>query len=131
MLSSPSQSAFEINKLAGFDSPLTLPEWFGLPGAKDGSCGGHGKTRPMNQQTPGRVVPSSDRLTTQNEDGNPACGTEPSVALANCTVGSGMNIHKNARLTPLRREEMVLSVLEGRLSGADVCGVTEDCDPLD
>src|SRR6186713_3231814 len=29
-----------------------------------------------------------------------------------------MNIHKNARLTPLRREEMVLSVLEGGLSKA-------------
>ena len=29
-----------------------------------------------------------------------------------------MNIHKNARLTPLRREEMALSVLEGRLSRA-------------
>jgi len=30
-----------------------------------------------------------------------------------------MNIHKNARLTPLRREEMALSVVEGRLSKAD------------
>ncbi|MER9332401.1 leucine zipper domain-containing protein, partial [Mesorhizobium sp. M0293] len=30
-----------------------------------------------------------------------------------------MNIHKNARLTPLRREEMALSVIEGRLSQAD------------
>jgi transposase InsO family protein len=30
-----------------------------------------------------------------------------------------MNIHKNARLTPLRREEMALSVIEGRLSKAD------------
>jgi transposase InsO family protein len=29
-----------------------------------------------------------------------------------------MNIHKNARLTPLRRAEMALSVLEGRLSRA-------------
>jgi transposase InsO family protein len=29
-----------------------------------------------------------------------------------------MNIHKNARLTPLRREEMALSVLEGGLSKA-------------
>ncbi len=29
-----------------------------------------------------------------------------------------MNIHKNARLTPLRREEMALSVIEGRLSTA-------------
>jgi transposase-like protein len=29
-----------------------------------------------------------------------------------------MNIHKNARLTPLRREEMALSVIEGRLSQA-------------
>lgn len=29
-----------------------------------------------------------------------------------------MNIHKNARLTPLRREEMARSVVEGRLSGA-------------
>lgn len=30
-----------------------------------------------------------------------------------------MNMHKNARLTPLRREEMALSVLEGCLSKAD------------
>ncbi|MEI9413441.1 IS481 family transposase, partial [Mesorhizobium sp. Cs1321R2N1] len=30
-----------------------------------------------------------------------------------------MNIHKNARLTPLRREEMALSIIEGRLSKAD------------
>jgi transposase InsO family protein len=30
-----------------------------------------------------------------------------------------MNIHKNARLTPLRREEMALSVIGGRLSKAD------------
>ena len=29
-----------------------------------------------------------------------------------------MNIHKNARLTPLRREEMALSVIEGGLSQA-------------
>jgi len=29
-----------------------------------------------------------------------------------------MNIHKNARLTPLRREEMVLAVIEGGLSKA-------------
>jgi len=29
-----------------------------------------------------------------------------------------MNIHKNARLTPLRREEMALSVIEGNLSKA-------------
>lgn len=29
-----------------------------------------------------------------------------------------MNIHKNARLTPLRREEMALAVIEGRLSQA-------------
>ena len=29
-----------------------------------------------------------------------------------------MNIHKNARLTPLRREEMALSVIEGGLSKA-------------
>ena len=36
-----------------------------------------------------------------------------------------MNIHQNARLTPLRREEMALLVIEGRLSRADaapVCG---------
>lgn len=26
-----------------------------------------------------------------------------------------MNIHKNARLTPLRREEMALAVIEGRM----------------
>jgi transposase InsO family protein len=30
-----------------------------------------------------------------------------------------MNIHKNARLTPVRREEMARSVLEGRLSKAE------------
>lgn len=30
-----------------------------------------------------------------------------------------MNIHKNARLRPLRREEMALSVMEGSLSKAD------------
>jgi transposase-like protein len=38
-----------------------------------------------------------------------------------------MNIHKNARLTPLRREEMALSVIEGRLSKAQAArtyGVT-------
>ena len=29
-----------------------------------------------------------------------------------------MNIHMNARLTPVRREEMALSVIEGRLSEA-------------
>jgi transposase-like protein len=29
-----------------------------------------------------------------------------------------MNIHKNARLTPLRREEMALSVIEGGVSKA-------------
>jgi len=29
-----------------------------------------------------------------------------------------MNIHKNARLTPLRREEMARAVVEGRLSKA-------------
>lgn len=29
-----------------------------------------------------------------------------------------MNIHKNARLTPLRREEMALSVIEWRVSKA-------------
>ena len=29
-----------------------------------------------------------------------------------------MNIHKNARLTPLRREEMALAVMEGALSQA-------------
>ena len=29
-----------------------------------------------------------------------------------------MNIHKNARLTPIRREEMALSVIAGRLSKA-------------
>ena len=29
-----------------------------------------------------------------------------------------MNIHKNARLTPLRREEMALAVIEGALSQA-------------
>jgi transposase-like protein len=38
-----------------------------------------------------------------------------------------MNIHKNARLTPLRREEMTRDVVEGRLSKADAArtyGVT-------
>ena len=30
-----------------------------------------------------------------------------------------MNIHKNARLTPLRREEMAVAVIEGRLSQAE------------
>jgi len=38
-----------------------------------------------------------------------------------------MNIHKNARLTPLRREEMALSVIEGRLTRLEasrVYGVT-------
>ncbi len=29
-----------------------------------------------------------------------------------------MNIHKNARLTPCRREEMAVAVIEGRLSKA-------------
>lgn len=29
-----------------------------------------------------------------------------------------MNIHKNARLTPLRRGKMALAVVEGRLSKA-------------
>lgn len=40
-----------------------------------------------------------------------------------------MNIHKNARLTPLRREEMALSAIEGGLSQAQaalVCGDGED-----
>ncbi|PSM16266.1 leucine zipper domain-containing protein [Nitratireductor sp. StC3] len=38
-----------------------------------------------------------------------------------------MNIHKNARLTPLRREEMARDIVEGRLSKADAArtyGVT-------
>lgn len=38
-----------------------------------------------------------------------------------------MNIHKNARLTPLRREEMALAVIKGQLSRADAArayGVT-------
>lgn len=34
-----------------------------------------------------------------------------------------MNIHKNARLTPLRREEMALSVIEGAVSKADAARV--------
>jgi hypothetical protein len=34
-----------------------------------------------------------------------------------------MNIHKNARLTPLRREEMARSVVEGRLSKAQAAQV--------
>ena len=33
--------------------------------------------------------------------------------------GRRRNIHKNARLTPLRREEMALSVIDGRLSKAE------------
>ena len=32
-----------------------------------------------------------------------------------------MNIHKNARLTPIRREEMAISVIDGRLSTAQAC----------
>jgi transposase-like protein len=34
-----------------------------------------------------------------------------------------MNIHKNARLTPLRREEMALSVIEGGFSKAHAARV--------
>lgn len=34
-----------------------------------------------------------------------------------------MNIHKNARLTPLRREEMAAAVLGGRLSKAQAARV--------
>lgn len=34
-----------------------------------------------------------------------------------------MNIHKNARLTPLRREEMAVAVLGGRLSKAQAAGL--------
>lgn len=34
-----------------------------------------------------------------------------------------MNIHKNARLTPLRREEMALAVIEGRLSKAQAARI--------
>lgn len=34
-----------------------------------------------------------------------------------------MNIHQNARLTPLRREEMALSVIEGRLTQAPAARV--------
>ncbi|TGS81038.1 IS481 family transposase, partial [Mesorhizobium sp. M3A.F.Ca.ET.175.01.1.1] len=34
-----------------------------------------------------------------------------------------MNIHKNARLTPLRREEMALSVIEGAFSKAHAARV--------
>lgn len=34
-----------------------------------------------------------------------------------------MNIHKNARLTPLRREEMALSVIEGAFSQAHAARV--------
>lgn len=34
-----------------------------------------------------------------------------------------MNIHKNARLTPLRREEMPLSVIEGAFSKAHAARV--------
>ncbi len=38
-----------------------------------------------------------------------------------------MNIHKNARLTPLRREEMAQAVIAGGLSQAEAarrCGVS-------
>ncbi len=34
-----------------------------------------------------------------------------------------MNIHKNARLTPLRREEMALAVISGQLSQAQASSV--------
>ena len=34
-----------------------------------------------------------------------------------------MNIHKNARLTPLRREEMAVAVLDGRLTKAQAACV--------
>lgn len=34
-----------------------------------------------------------------------------------------MNIHKNARLTPVRREEMALAVIEGRLTCMQACKV--------
>ncbi|ESY85098.1 hypothetical protein X739_17895 [Mesorhizobium sp. LNHC220B00] len=34
-----------------------------------------------------------------------------------------MNIHKNARLTPLRREEMALSMIEGAFSQAHAARV--------
>ena len=34
-----------------------------------------------------------------------------------------MNIHKNARLTPLRREEMALAVIEGAVSKADAARI--------
>ncbi len=34
-----------------------------------------------------------------------------------------MNIHKNARLTPLRREEMALSIIEGSFSKAHVARI--------
>ncbi|TGQ64177.1 hypothetical protein EN829_020455 [Mesorhizobium sp. M00.F.Ca.ET.186.01.1.1] len=36
-----------------------------------------------------------------------------------------MNIHKNARLTPLRREEMARDVVEGRLPKADAARTYE------
>ena len=34
-----------------------------------------------------------------------------------------MNIHKNARLTPVRREEMALAVISGHLSKAQAARV--------
>lgn len=38
-------------------------------------------------------------------------------AIVTCAFAEGrMDIHKNARLTPLRREEMAQAVVEGRLS---------------
>ncbi len=40
-----------------------------------------------------------------------------------------MNIHKNARLTPLRREEMALAVAKGQVSKAQaarLCGVSSN-----
>ena len=46
-----------------------------------------------------------------------------------------MNIHKKARLTPIRREEMAVSVIESRVSKAQAAlvygGVSQDRDPLD
>jgi len=40
-----------------------------------------------------------------------------------------MNIHKNARLTPLRREEMALAVIKGAFpkpSGVEIRGDVEE-----
>ena len=41
-----------------------------------------------------------------------------------------MNIHKNARLTPLRREEMAVAVISGQLSQAQAARVSSSTSKL-